>query len=196
MALTVNQDFALSRLTPATQTITVGGSASYNFNVLPVGTSFNNPVNLSCSGGPTISLCSFSPDPVTPGNSSAGVVMTISTTASAASRSAVPGPIAYWAYVLGFALPALAFSGKRFVGGKRGPLLSALMGLFLLALFLSSCGGGGSNGGSGSGGGGGGGQGQGTQPGTYTITVTATSGTAGAAGYITHSASAVSLIVN
>ena len=65
-------------------------------------------------------------------------------------------------------------------------LASSLLGLFLLALLLPSCGGGGSNGG-----GGGGGQQQGTQPGTYTITVT------GASGSLSHAApSTVTLVVN
>jgi hypothetical protein len=190
MALTVNPDFSLSSLTPSTQTINAGGSASYNFNVLPVGTSFPNAVNLSCSGAPAISLCTFSPNPVTPGNSSAAVVMTISTTASSASLSPPPRPIAYLPYALGFALPALALSGKRFLHGKRRKLFSAYMALFLLAFFLPSCGGGGSNGTTTTT------QQQGTQPGTYTITVTATSGTAGTSGYITHTASPVTLIVN
>jgi hypothetical protein len=60
-----------------------------------------------------------------------------------------------------------------------------VLGLFLLALLLPSCGKGGSNGG-----GGGGGQQQGTQPGTYTITVTGTSGT------LSQSSSTAALIVS
>lgn len=190
IALTVNQDFALSMLTPATQTITVGGSASYNFNVLPVGSSFTNPVNLSCSGAPTISLCSFSPNPVTPGNSSAGVVMSISTTASAASLSPFPRPIAFLPYALGFVLPALALSTSRRRRKKTRTLLT-LGGLLLLSILLPSCGGGGSNGGTTTGG-----QQQGTKPGTYMISVIGTSGTIGTAGYVTHSASPVTLVVN
>jgi hypothetical protein len=60
-----------------------------------------------------------------------------------------------------------------------------MLGLFLLAFTLLSCGGG-----TGIGGGGGGGQQQGTQPGTYTITVTGTSGT------LSHAASPVTLVVS
>ncbi len=52
IALTVIQDFTLGALTPATQTINPGQSASYNFSVLPVGASFTNAVTLSCSGAP------------------------------------------------------------------------------------------------------------------------------------------------
>ena len=185
LPLTVIQDFTLGSLTPATQTITAGQSASYNFSVLPVGAAFNGAVTLSCSGGPTTSLCSFTPNPITPGNSSAAVVMSISTTAASASASRAPIFYALW-----LAVPAVAWLGTR-RRGKDGKLTrpASLLGLFLFGLLLSSCGGGGSNGGGG-GGGGGGGQQQGTQPGTYTITVTGTSGT------LTHQASAVTLIVN
>ncbi len=182
LALTVIQDFTLSALTPSTtQTITAGQSMSYNFNVLPVGTSFANAVSLSCSGAPTISVILFTPGSVTPGNNSAAVVLQISTTPNSASPSGhLP---ALW-----LALPALVLLGtRRRKKHARLAVPASLLGLFLLALVLTSCGGGGSNGG----GGGGGGQKQGTQPGTYTITVT------GASGTLSHAAPAtVTLVVN
>ena len=175
IALTVSQDFTLGSLTPTTQTITPGQSASYNFSVLPVGSSFTSAVSFSCSGAPVISLCSFTPNAVTPGNGSAAVVMNISTTSSAASLSPPRLDRAVFSYALWLTLPGLALLGTR---RRRKPtrrtLPASLLGLLLLAFLLTSCGGGGSNGG---GGGGGGGQQQGTQPGTYTITVTGTAGT-------------------
>jgi hypothetical protein len=191
IALTVNQDFTIGSLTPTTQTITAGQSASYNFSVLPVGSSFTNAVTFSCSGAPVVSFCSFTPNPVTPGNSSAAVVMQITTTAGAASLS-LPGPrsafIFYplWPTLAGLVL--LRTRGRR-RKNARNTLPVSLLGLVLLVLLLPSCGGGGSNGGGG--GGGGGGQQQGTQPGTYTISVTGTSGT------LSHqAASTVTLVVS
>ncbi len=194
VALTVLQDFTLSLLTPSTQTITAGQSASYNFSVLPVGASFTNAVSFSCSGQPAISLCSFTPTQVTPGTSSGAVVLQISTTSSSASLApASRGGKIY--YALWLALPGLCLIGLRRSRRSNSALPSSLFGLFLLAFLLASCGGGGSNGGGG-GGGGGGGQQQGTQPGTYTIIVTGASGTPGTAGYLTHQSSPVTLIVN
>ncbi len=187
LPFTVIQDFTLGAPTPATQTINPGQSANYNFSVLPIGASFTNSVSLSCSGGPAVSLCSFTPNPITPGSSSAAVVMTITTTASSASNAK---PSIY--YALWLALPALALlgAGNRRKHPRKLALPASLLGLFLLGLLLSSCGGGGTNGGGGGGGGGGGTQQQGTQPGTYTITVIGTSGT------LTHQAATVTLVVN
>ncbi|MGA8212059.1 MAG: hypothetical protein WB799_00595 [Candidatus Sulfotelmatobacter sp.] len=190
ITLTVIQDFALGSLTPSTQAVTPGQSASYNFSVLPVGSSFTNAVTLSCSGAPVTSLCSFSTNPVTPGSSSVNVVMTIATTSSSASLSPPGRATATIFYALWLALPGLTLLGIRGRGKKlaKTVLPASLLGVFLLALLLPSCGGGGSNGG---GGGGSGGQQQGTKPGTYAITVTGTSGT------LSHQApSTVTLVVN
>ncbi len=187
LPFTVIQDFTLAAPTPATQTINPGQSANYNFSVLPIGASFTNGVSLSCSGGPAVSLCSFTPNPITPGSSSAAVVMTITTTASSASNAK---PSIY--YALWLALPALALLGthSRRKQPRKLALPASLLALFLLGLLLSSCGGAGTNGGGGGAGGGGGTQQQGTQPGTYTITIIGTSGT------LTHNASTVTLVVN
>ena len=195
--LTVSQDFTISALTPTTQSITPGQSASYNFSVLPVGASFNGDVTLSCSTTPVIAaLCSFTPNPATPGNSATAVVLQINTTASSASLSPSGRKGTVIFYALWLALPGACLMCARPRNHSKIGLPASLITLFLLGLLLASCGGGGTNGGSGGGvggggGGGGGGQQQGTQPGTYTITVTGTSGT------LSHQAlSAVTLVVN
>ncbi len=194
LPLTVIQDFTLGSPTPATQTIASGQSASYNFSVLPVGVSFANAVTFSCSGAPVISLCNFTPNPVTPGNSSAAVVMNITTTFDSANLSLPRSHRAVFFYALCLTLPGIVLLvTRRRKEHTRLTLPAFLLGLLLLALLLPSCGGGGRNGGGtdGAGGGGGGGQQQGTQPGTYTITVTGTSGT------LSHPApSTITLIVN
>ncbi len=65
VALTVGQDFTIGALTPSSQTVTAGRSASYNFSVLPVGASFSSagicsvpavPGSRCAASGPTQSL--------------------------------------------------------------------------------------------------------------------------------------------
>ena len=80
LALTV-QDFSFSAVTPPTQTVGAGQTATYNLSVMPVGSSFANPVTLSCAGAPANSTCSFTPNPVTPGSAGSAVVMTVATPA-------------------------------------------------------------------------------------------------------------------
>jgi len=56
-------DFALSA-SPASQTVTPGGSASYSVTISPIG-GFSGQVNLSVSGLPSGATGSFSPNPAT-----------------------------------------------------------------------------------------------------------------------------------
>jgi hypothetical protein len=194
VALILGQSFTLGALTPPTQTVNPGQSATYNFSVQPVGGSFTNAVNFSCSGAPANTQCSFSPNPVTPGSASAPVTMTITTTASSASVSQHQRSRTAFLYTMWLALPGIVLLAPAARRSRRRKFLLpvSLLALLLLALLLASCGGV-SNGGSASSTGGGGttgGQQQGTQPGTYTITVT------GASGTITQQAPTVTLVVN
>jgi len=184
IALTVIQDFTISSLSPPSQSVSSGQSASYNFSVQPVGASFPNAVNLSCSGAPTVSLCSFSPNPVTPGNTSAAVVMTITTTAASAAFSLKDHRSWAISFAFWLSLPGLVFLRQRHRKSAGQKLSTCLLGLFLTVL-LPSCGGVGINGTPGTTGSGGS-----TQPGTYTITVT------GASGSLSHQApAAITLVV-
>lgn len=83
-SLTVGQSFLLSSST-ASQSVTAGQTTgAYTLSVQPVGWTFNGAVTLSCSGGlPAGAQCSFNPSgSVTPGNTSALVAMSISTSAT------------------------------------------------------------------------------------------------------------------
>jgi uncharacterized membrane protein len=82
LPLTVIQDFTFGQVTPPVQTIGAGQSATYDLTVLPVGTSFTGTVNLACASPPPNSTCSFAPQSITPGNNSAGAVMTVTTSAA------------------------------------------------------------------------------------------------------------------
>ncbi len=186
LALTVAQSFLLTSTT-ASQTVNAGQTTGpYSLTIQPVGASFNAAVTLSCANLPTLSSCSFAPSaPVTPGNSAANVVMTISTTAATTADSRLPAR--YWPslYALWLLAPGIVIgcvAGRRTAARNfrvSGPLLM----LFLLMLTLS-CGGASTAGGGGQ---------PGTPPGTYKITVTGASpGAVADAGQATQ----VTLVVN
>jgi hypothetical protein len=187
VALTVGQDFSLHSST-ASQTVSAGQTTGpYNLTVAPVGTTFNGAVTLTCSQLPSLAQCQFNPSaPFTPGSTSTSVVMTISSVATTA-RLQEPGNYRLILFAMWLGLPGIVIamrSGRRPQLWKRWRL-GPMLGLVLLALTLSSCGG------TSSAGGGRGGH-LGTPPGPYTISVTASSGTG--SGTISHSTT-VGLIV-
>jgi hypothetical protein len=165
--LTVVQDYTIGNFSPASQPVSVGQSASYNFSVLPVGAAYSNAVTLGCTVTPLfVGSCALSPKSVGPlsNSTSAAVVLTV-TTQTTNGQLIRPGAKRFsWLYALWLALPGIFWCG----GGRRRRRPAAFMGLALaLLFFLPSCGGAGSNGGGSPGGSGLGG----TLPGTYTITV-------------------------
>lgn len=167
VSVIVGQDFLLTSTT-ASQTVNAGQTTGpYNLTIQPVGSEFDAAVTIACSGLPALSQCLFNPSaPVTPGNSSASVVMTVSTTATTVALQ-LHGRYFYAVWLL---LPGIAI-GWVAVGGnaarRRSVMLGSMALLLLLTLALPSCGGVSS--------GGGGGGHQGTPPGTYKIMVTGTS---------------------
>src|SRR3989442_8894932 len=73
-------DFSLSA-TPASRTVTQGGSTTYTVNISPSG-GFTGLVTFSASGFPTGATASFSPNPAT-----GSATMTVSTTATTSTGS-------------------------------------------------------------------------------------------------------------
>jgi hypothetical protein len=146
IALTVVPDFGVSSTTTP-QTVTAGQTAGpYNVIVQPVGTSFNNPVTLSCTGStlPAGAQCSFTPNPITPGNNAADVVLSIATAAAPAARKPVQQASAsYFFYVLGLMMPAIVVLWENTRRRKRSwRSVLTLLAVLLLALLLLSCAGG------------------------------------------------------
>jgi hypothetical protein len=141
-AVTIGQDFRLISST-ASQTVTAGQTTGpYNLTIQPVGTSFNAAVTLACSGLPAGSACLFNPStPVTPGNSSVSVVMTISTTAATAALQP-SGRERAISYALWLLLPGIAVGcvtpGRR-SRRRRFSLWGLTLMLLLLMLALPSC---------------------------------------------------------
>src|SRR5208282_4506908 len=73
-------DFALSSSTTST-TVSAGQAANYSVSVAPQG-GLNQTVNLTCSGAPSLSTCTVTPNSVTlNGTASAPVTVTVTTTA-------------------------------------------------------------------------------------------------------------------
>jgi len=171
-------DFSIGTVTP-TAAITAGGTASYTILLTPIA-GFSQPVNLSCTGLPKETSCSFSANPVTPAAGGTTVTVGIST----AERTMAP-PIGQiritppslairninllWAACL---LILLLF-GAITAGTQRGRRAAATLVFAAgLILFSVACNSGGASG-----------TPAGTPAGTYTINIVATS----ADGTITHS---------
>lgn len=158
--------------------------------MLPVGSSFDGAVSLSCTSGlPTGAQRIFSPStPVTPGSSGIDVVMSISTKAAKAeSKPPITGHIA--AYAIWSLLPGIVFVGGlplRRRGQRTVFLLIVVLIVATAMLSLASCAGVNSSGG-------GGGGNPPPNPKSYQVMVTGTSsGTPADAGQST----TVILVVN
>jgi titin len=175
-----SQCFDLSTLgvtsSPATQTATQGQSAVYSISVAAQGGTFEGTVELSCSGNPAGTTCTFDQDLVTLDAGQASATMTVTTVAPADLVPLAPGGIPWspWAGGLLAAIAVAAVLTAQFwvlmpADGSARPR-GDLARLVLRAAFVSaalpfcaSCGENGTKPPSG-----------GTPPGTYEMTVTAT----------------------
>jgi uncharacterized protein (TIGR03118 family) len=185
---TATGDFSISA-SPATMTISAGQPAMFTVTVGGLN-GFNSAVNLSCSGQPINSTCSFSSASVTPASGGMTTsMMTISTSSLPYSTphkmAMIPGggifAILLPVFALGFLGLVIAGSGRSGqLAGKRWVLnLAGSLALVIVATWLFAAGGCGYSGG---------GAGTGTQRGMTTVMITGTSGS------LSHSAS-VSLTV-
>lgn len=168
----IGSDFSLST-SPGSATIGAGSAASYTLTVAPLGGSFNNHVNLTCSGVPALparSTCNLSSSSVTPGSQSVTVTVTVETTGpSAKALPSGPEPqspfYATWIQMQGLGVLGLIVTG--FGSKRRRASVIALAIVVSALLLLSACAGGTGIVGQGK---------SGTPPGTYTLSVSGTSG--------------------
>jgi hypothetical protein len=169
---TPSPDFALASLTPS-QSITAGGTATYNVAVTPVG-GFTQQISLGCSSLPPSSTCTLPMSWSSNGLSTLNATVTVATTAHSSAVMRIPdvldpfGPSWGALVVLVIAMCAMCLPRllDRNALGRSARFAAATS--MLLLLLLPACGGG-------SGGGGGGSSG-GTPSGTYTIKITGNSG--------------------
>jgi hypothetical protein len=149
LTLTVMPDFVVTSST-TTQTVNPGQTTgAYNLVVQPVGTSFNSPVTLACSGLPAGAQCSFNPSgAVTPGNSAIDVVMTISTSSSTPD-SRHHSMLSVWLLLPGLMFGAIAVGWQKKPYGRRQVMILTTISLLPLAFLLISCAGASSGGGGG-----------------------------------------------
>jgi len=140
-------DFAISSSTPS-QTVSPGQVANYSLTLAPQN-GFDQTVNLVCTGAPTESTCTLTPNTVTlNGTASGTVAVAVSTTAPSLAppqgRFLPPGMTGlgrvFWLYAL------LWLASVRVLAAARKRRAAWLLGAGLLILMLwSACGGGGNH---------------------------------------------------
>jgi hypothetical protein len=169
-------DFAMSSPTTS-QTVSAGQTANYSLTMAPQG-GFNQAVNLTCSGAPSLATCTLTPNSVTlNGKTSTAVTVAVSTTAGSLAppreRVLPPGLKGlgrmFWLYALLGLASVVALAGAR----RRRAAYLAGAGLLLVMLW-GACGGGQAV------------HTPGTPPGTYTVDVTRTVTSTAPSSTLTH----------
>jgi uncharacterized protein (TIGR03118 family) len=169
-------DFSISAM-PPTMTISAGQPAAFTVTVGGLN-GFNSAVNLSCSGQPINSTCSFSSASVTP--TSGGMTTSMMTISTSSLPYAAPRKMAmnHGGGIFAMLLPILALgflglclagsaSSGNSVGKRRILSFTGSLALLIVASWLFTAGGCGYSGG---------GMGTGTQRGMTTVMITGTSG--------------------
>jgi len=149
-------------------TVSAGQSAMYQLLVSDGGNGYTGTAVLACSGAPVGAKCSVAPSPVQIGVQGTPVTITITTTKATASLT--------WPSHTTRLLALLVLTGLAFVFVPQpARRTSRVLGLVVVAGFLSSCGGG-SGSGSSPGPGPGSGSPTPTPVGTYSVTITGSTG--------------------
>jgi hypothetical protein len=156
-----NFDFG-GRALPA-KTVNAGQSATQTITIRPNPAPWDSVVTLACSGLPALTTCTFNPNSVTPGNTSATTTLIVATTGPNAALTGLrKSRLVTWLEFIGLGLLVVASDARRRRQGMRVSLSIMVFGL--LSLTLLSCGGRDTEAAP-----------RGTPAGTYTISVTATS---------------------
>jgi hypothetical protein len=136
-------DFSLLPRQPAAAVI-AGQAGQYELFVNSVAAPFTNPVSFSCSGLPAGAACSFSPATVTPNNSQAIVVLSVTTPKTlAALRS--PATPTQAQLMLALLLPGTVIAISGSVRSRKNVFVALLIVVLALVILMPACGGGGSS---------------------------------------------------
>ncbi len=166
-------DFSLAAATSGSTsaTVTAGKTATYNLQISPLN-GFAGTVALTCTGAPSLAVCTPSPGAVTPSGSPSAFAINVTTTAASliVPRMTTPRmpPFGFLVVLLVFCVFALVISLARFTSPllwRRSAFASSLAILLLALVLAGGCGGSGSSGP----------KNPGTPKGNYTLTVTASS---------------------
>jgi hypothetical protein len=164
-------DFNVSSASPSF-TVKAGATATYGITIGPLGGAFLTTINLACSGAPTTTVCTISPNSVTPKGAAATATVSITSTATVASHSVDPRTNVLFASRWLIAQSTGVFAVVLLVGSSRKSkrkIGSAFLLLIMMAsLGLTGCAIGSANKAPGQ---------TGTVPGTYTILITGSAGT-------------------
>jgi hypothetical protein len=137
-------DFQITSSTTS-QTVIAGQTATYSLTLAPLG-GFNQSVNLTCSGAPSLSTCTVTPSSVTL-NGTASAAVTVQVMTTAASLAPPSGKVSppslmglgrmFWLYAF------LALASLGALAGAKKRRAAYLLGAGLLMVMLwSACGGG------------------------------------------------------